>query len=159
MALTRARVVTAPDGLRHKIDAIISASLTRNRDPGELVRDVAKMRLRIAQEHKGRSIWDIKHRRGGLVDIEFLAQYLMLRHGAEHPDILSQNTSDALSRLTAAGLLAQPAAEEIQDTLHCGSGCKAHCDFPPKVHLTGTALPRDSAICWSRQGMHPIMKR
>ena len=65
------------------------------------------MRLRIAQEHKGRSIWDIKHRRGGLVDIEFLAQYLMLRHGAEHPDILSQNTSDALSRLTAAGLLAQ----------------------------------------------------
>ena len=117
MALTRARVVTAPDGLRHKIDAIISASLTRNRDPGELVRDVAKMRLRIAQEHKGRSIWDIKHRRGGLVDIEFLAQYLMLRHGAEHPDILSQNTSDALSRLTAAGLLAQPAAEEIQDTL------------------------------------------
>ena len=43
------------------------------------------MRERMAQQHRGDSIWDFKHHRGGLVDIDFIAQYLMLRHAHEHP--------------------------------------------------------------------------
>ena len=54
------------------------------------------MRERMAQQHRGDSIWDFKHRRGGLVDIDFIAQYLMLRHAAEHPDVLRRNPSVAL---------------------------------------------------------------
>ncbi|MBX9635704.1 MAG: glutamine-synthetase adenylyltransferase, partial [Magnetospirillum sp.] len=44
---------------------------------------------------------------GGLVDIEFTAQYLQLRWGHEHPEILSTNTRDALERACAAGLLSR----------------------------------------------------
>lgn len=117
MALTRARVVTAPAPLRQAIEAVIRESLTRRRDPVALAGEVASMRIRMAQEHKGQSIWDIKHRRGGLVDIEFTVQYLMLRHAADHPDILSPNTADALSRLVAAGLLDAATGADLQDTL------------------------------------------
>jgi len=117
MALTRARIVTAPEPLRHTIEGIIRESLTRKRDHDSLAEEVASMRSRMAQEHKGQSTWDIKHRRGGLVDIEFTAQYLMLRHAADHPDILSPNTADALSRLVAAGLLDAATGTDLQDAL------------------------------------------
>ena len=40
------------------------------------------MRERIAEQHRARALWDLKHRRGGLVDIEFIAQYLQLREAA-----------------------------------------------------------------------------
>ena len=40
------------------------------------------LRQRIAAQHRPASPWDVKHRRGGLVDIEFVAQYLQLRHAA-----------------------------------------------------------------------------
>ncbi|MEX2617705.1 MAG: bifunctional [glutamine synthetase] adenylyltransferase/[glutamine synthetase]-adenylyl-L-tyrosine phosphorylase [Alphaproteobacteria bacterium] len=117
MALTRARVVTAPEQLRQSVEGIIRESLTRERDPEALANEVASMRTRMAQEHKGQSIWDIKHRRGGLVDIEFIAQYLMLRHASEYPDTLSPNTADALTRLVSAGLLDPATGADLQDTL------------------------------------------
>jgi glutamate-ammonia-ligase adenylyltransferase len=117
MALTRARIVAAPDWLGRAIEAVIRKSLTRARDALALARDVAQMRTRMIKEHPGKSIWDIKHRRGGLVDIEFIAQYLMLRHAAATPGILSPNTADALTRLTNAGYLDRQDAAALQSTL------------------------------------------
>jgi glutamate-ammonia-ligase adenylyltransferase len=117
MALTRARVVSAPDTLRRDVEGVILESLMRPRDPEALVREVASMRARMAKEHTGKSIWDIKHRRGGLVDIEFTAQYLMLRHAHNHPEVLSQNTADALDRLARAGLLDTDTAADLRSVL------------------------------------------
>ncbi len=105
MAMTRARVIAAPDSLRQSIEAIIHETLTRKRNPGSLVSEVASMRKRIAKEHPGNSIWDIKHQPGGLVDIEFLTQYMMLRHAAADPSILSSNTAEALNKLNDKGHL------------------------------------------------------
>ncbi|HLO76772.1 MAG TPA: DUF294 nucleotidyltransferase-like domain-containing protein, partial [Magnetospirillum sp.] len=106
MALTRARVVTGTPAITAKVEAVIRDVLTRERDADRLVVDVAEMRERIAREHKADSHWEVKHLRGGLVDIEFTAQYLQLRHGRQHPEILSTNTRDALERAATAGLLA-----------------------------------------------------
>lgn len=64
-----------------------------------LVSDVADMRRRMAQEHQANSIWDVKHMRGGMVDVEFICQYLQLLHGAEHPQLLTPHTADALDRI------------------------------------------------------------
>ena len=63
------------------------------------------MRARIEKEFPAASLWDVKYLRGGLIDIEFITQYLQLRLGATHPDILAVNTRDALARIGAAGLL------------------------------------------------------
>jgi Glutamine synthetase adenylyltransferase len=106
-ALTRARVVAGDPALAAKVEAVMRTALTAPRDPGRLAMEVAEMRERMAQTHQAASRWEVKHLRGGLVDIEFTAQYLQLRWAAEHPDILAPNTGDALENACAAGLLAR----------------------------------------------------
>ncbi|MBI3444345.1 MAG: bifunctional [glutamine synthetase] adenylyltransferase/[glutamine synthetase]-adenylyl-L-tyrosine phosphorylase, partial [Magnetospirillum sp.] len=105
MALTRARVVAGDAALAQKVEAIITETLTKPRDPAKLLADVSDMRARMAKEHKATTPWEVKHLRGGLVDIEFIAQTLQLAHGAAHPEILSTNTAEALERATHAGLM------------------------------------------------------
>lgn len=100
MALTRARVVAATSqDIDYRTTTIVCATLARPRDPDRLVVDVADMRLRMASQHRGESLWDVKHHRGGLVDIEFIAQYLQLLHGPAHPRVFAENTAEALGRM------------------------------------------------------------
>ncbi|MDH3229984.1 MAG: bifunctional [glutamine synthetase] adenylyltransferase/[glutamine synthetase]-adenylyl-L-tyrosine phosphorylase [Alphaproteobacteria bacterium] len=106
MALTRARVVAATSSdIDDRITTVICQTLARSRDPDRLLVDVADMRLRMAAQHKGESRWDVKHHRGGLVDIEFIAQYLQLLHGPTHPRVFAENTVEALERLGEAGVI------------------------------------------------------
>ena len=105
MALIRARVIGGPADIVSRAADAIRQTLEQRRDPDKLLADVASMRARMAAEHTAGSIWEIKHLRGGLVDIEFIAQYLQLRHAAEHPEVLAQSTTDALARLAGAGML------------------------------------------------------
>ncbi len=117
MALTRARPIAGSPGLMRRLEAILRENLTRPRDPDRLLVDVADMRARMAREFRGASRWDVKHRRGGLVDAEFIAQYLQLRHAPEHPEILSPNAVTALERLADAGLLGKATADDLIDAL------------------------------------------
>lgn len=105
MALTRARVVTGPPDLRAAIEARVRAILTETREAGKLLADVASMRARTAKEHRSTSPWEIKHWRGGLLDLEFIAQYLQLREAHRHPEVLDGNTAEAFRKLGAAGIL------------------------------------------------------
>ncbi|MFQ5959246.1 MAG: bifunctional [glutamine synthetase] adenylyltransferase/[glutamine synthetase]-adenylyl-L-tyrosine phosphorylase, partial [Alphaproteobacteria bacterium] len=105
MALTRARVIVGPGDLAAWANDAIRDALLRPRDAAALVADVADMRRRIAAEHHSDNPWRTKHVRGGLVDLEFIAEYLQLRHAAEHPEVLSPTTVEAFARLGAAGLL------------------------------------------------------
>lgn len=117
MALTRARVLAGSTALREKVEATIREVLTAPRDAGKLRHDVAEMRLRIDDEFHTGFIWEVKYLRGGLVDIEFIAQYLQLRHARAHPEILSTNTRAALERLRDAGLLDGRTATDLIDAL------------------------------------------
>ena len=63
------------------------------------------MRERIWTEKGTENIWDMKQARGGLIDLEFISQYLQLRHCAAHPDVLETNTLAALARLADEGLI------------------------------------------------------
>ncbi|MHA1107767.1 MAG: bifunctional [glutamine synthetase] adenylyltransferase/[glutamine synthetase]-adenylyl-L-tyrosine phosphorylase [Alphaproteobacteria bacterium] len=113
MALTRARIVHAPEHMEAPLNQAIRAVLTAKRDPGKLLRDVADMRRRMARERGSDYIWNIKDLRGGLVDIEFIAQYLQLRHANEHPEVLDANTTAALGKLRDGGLLDGATAETL----------------------------------------------
>ncbi len=105
MALTRARIVAGPAGLKAKVEATIRDVLCAKRDQAKIAKDVRDMRERIANEKGTTDIWDLKQVRGGLVDLEFIAQYLQLIHGADHPNVIDQSTIAALQKLTTAGLL------------------------------------------------------
>ena len=113
MALTRARVVTGPPALRERIGAICRSVLARPRDPSRLVADVAEMRTRMAKARGQASPWSVKHRRGGLIDAEFIAQYLVLRHCHERPEIISGDAAEAFGRLVAAGFLDDQTGAEL----------------------------------------------
>ena len=55
---------------------------------GGVAHDVADMRRAIAQEKGEDDVWELKYAAGGMVDIDFIAQYLQLVHAADKPDIL-----------------------------------------------------------------------
>lgn len=105
MALTRARVVSGPPALRAKIEAAIQAVLARLRDQEAVAKDVRDMRARIEAGKGTTSIWDLKQVRGGLVDLEFIAQYLQLIHAHADKSVLDTNTARALTALAHNGCL------------------------------------------------------
>ncbi|EWY37700.1 glutamate-ammonia ligase adenylyltransferase [Skermanella stibiiresistens SB22] len=117
MALTRARVIHGPAELTSRLDAAVREVLTRPRDPDKLLRDVAEMRARIDKEFGTTDIWDVKYVRGGTIDVEFIAQYLMLRHAAEHPEILGGDAAAALRMAAGAGLLDEGIATDLREAL------------------------------------------
>jgi glutamate-ammonia-ligase adenylyltransferase len=114
MALTRARVISAQPEFRSHIEAIIRQVLMRPRDAAAVANDVADMRRAIAQEKGEGEIWDLKYAAGGVVDIDFIAQYLQLVHAAEKPDILDVSTLHVLDNAARLGVLAPSSAEILR---------------------------------------------
>jgi glutamate-ammonia-ligase adenylyltransferase len=112
MALTRARVISSSPDFRRQIEQIIREVLTRPRDAAVIASDVAEMRRAIALEKGEDDIWDLKYAAGGMVDIEFIAQYLQLVHAADRPEILSVNTLQVLDNAVRLGVL-PPSATEV----------------------------------------------
>ena len=117
MALTRARPVAGDVRLCQRIEAAVVAALGIARDPQRLVIDVAAMRQRIADEHPRPAAWDLRNRKGGLVDLEFIAQYLMLREAAQSPRILRRDISAALAALGEAGIIEPRVSQALGDGL------------------------------------------
>jgi len=104
LALTRARVVWATSAaFRQRAETAIEAKLRRPRDPRRTAADVLDMRELMARERPAGGFWDFKLIDGGLVDIEFAAQFLQLVHGGAGGP-LRQNTAAALDALAGAGL-------------------------------------------------------
>ena len=102
MALTRARVISASPPFRGRIEAIIREVLTRPRDAASIAVDVADMRRAVALEKGEDDVWDIKYAAGGMLDVDFIAQYLQLVHAADKPDILNVGTLQVLGQCPAA---------------------------------------------------------
>ena len=117
MALTRARPVGGDPALCVQIADAIGAVLGAKRDARRLLVDVADMRRRIADENPRPTRWDLKNRRGGLIDLEFIVQYLVLREAASSPQLLCRSTEQALRALGAAGVLPPQAQQELLDAL------------------------------------------
>ena len=115
MALTRARPVAGDRELCATVMEGIRAVLCAPRDADTLLADVASMRERVDKERKTENRWRLKHVRGGVLDLEFIAQYYLLRHAARHPSILVQSTPSAFRRLGEAGILDSDDAAELAD--------------------------------------------
>jgi len=124
MAFTKARVVTPlllrplageyiEGGLKEQLEAFIRGQLNRRRDMEKLRRDVIDMRGRIDKEFGTRNPWDIKYVRGGLIDIDFMAQYLMLRHAPDTPGAQPGSAAEIFDWLKRSGRLEDSAATAL----------------------------------------------
>ncbi|WP_337997234.1 bifunctional [glutamine synthetase] adenylyltransferase/[glutamine synthetase]-adenylyl-L-tyrosine phosphorylase [Oleispirillum naphthae] len=112
-ALTRARVVAGDAALGARVGAIVRATLTVPRDADRLLADVAEMRARMRKSISGAGPWEAKQRKGGLIDIDFIVQYLQLRHAAEMPEILDGGPAAALALAGRRGLIPAATAEDL----------------------------------------------
>jgi glutamate-ammonia-ligase adenylyltransferase len=114
LALTRARVVSAPPDFAARVEDVIRSVLRRARDADVVAGDVVEMRKAIAAEKGDSDRWDLKYTAGGLIDIEFVAQYLQLIHAAQTPDILDTSTTQVLDKAWRLGLLEPGDAEVLR---------------------------------------------
>ncbi|MGJ8570595.1 MAG: bifunctional [glutamine synthetase] adenylyltransferase/[glutamine synthetase]-adenylyl-L-tyrosine phosphorylase [Hoeflea sp.] len=147
MALTRARAVSGDLSLCSEARALIDEVLARPRDRAKLLEDLREMRGLIEQEKPPRDIWDVKLIPGGLIDIEFIAQYLSLGARAEgwlpapeddeaaglltgiDPDRIAQpldhnecTSTDATLKTLGADALGEEMAESLRHALALWSG-------------------------------------
>ncbi len=100
-ALTRARFAAGDIEVGERFERIRKQILTLKRDPQELAGKVREMRQKIATGHPNRTeLFDLKHDAGGMVDLEFVTQYLVLLHAHAHPELVPNLGNIALLRIS-----------------------------------------------------------
>ena len=113
MAFTKARAIAGDESLIAELDNFITKQISKPRDTGKLQNDVADMRERIAKEYASDNPWDIKYVRGGMIDIDFIAQYLILCHAPGLTEIKSGSADDIFTTLKHANLLDEKTSDAL----------------------------------------------
>ncbi|MBT6066152.1 MAG: bifunctional [glutamate--ammonia ligase]-adenylyl-L-tyrosine phosphorylase/[glutamate--ammonia-ligase] adenylyltransferase [Proteobacteria bacterium] len=92
-ALVRAQLVVGHEHLQRQFRDIRRVILSQPRDNEKLHQDLCQMRQRMRDHHRSEHAsivdFDLKHDPGGLIDIEFLCQYMILKHASDHPELIS----------------------------------------------------------------------
>ncbi|TMH25532.1 MAG: bifunctional [glutamate--ammonia ligase]-adenylyl-L-tyrosine phosphorylase/[glutamate--ammonia-ligase] adenylyltransferase [Betaproteobacteria bacterium] len=102
-ALTRARYCAGDAAVGAAFERIREAILTRAREPRALAAEIRAMREKLHAAHPNTSgLFDLKHDAGGMIDIEFVVQCLVLAHAREHLDLLGNLGNIALLRMAAS---------------------------------------------------------
>jgi glutamate-ammonia-ligase adenylyltransferase len=116
-ALTRARYCAGDAAVGAAFETERSAILRRSRDPEALKREIVAMREKMSDAHPNRSeLFDLKHDRGGMIDIEFIVQYLVLAHARQHPQLTGNLGNIALLKMAAElGLIPLALAMTVRD--------------------------------------------
>ena len=112
-ALTRARFVAGDFRLKEAFEHTRSAVLCQPRDLATLKYEVLKMRQKMLDAHPNSTgMFDVKHDRGGIIDVEFIVQYLVLGHACNYPELTNNIGNIALLKLAGKlGLINAEAAE------------------------------------------------
>ncbi|MCK0208990.1 bifunctional [glutamine synthetase] adenylyltransferase/[glutamine synthetase]-adenylyl-L-tyrosine phosphorylase [Starkeya koreensis] len=141
MALTRARVVSASPAFRTRVEEAIAEVLRRPRVASRLAADILDMRGAIADEKGDDDPWDLKYARGGLVDIEFIAQYLVLAHARREPRIVDTSTLRVIGHAAQAGLI------DVLDGHLLGDACRLMHDLTQvlRLALSGPFKPAEAS--------------
>lgn len=116
-ALTRARFCAGDAEIGQAFEQGRIAILRMRRDPCALLEEILAMRQKMHEGHPNTSgLFDLKHDAGGMVDIEFMVQALVLRHSADHPQLTANLGNIALLRISAQlGLIAIELAQAVAD--------------------------------------------
>jgi glutamate-ammonia-ligase adenylyltransferase len=116
-ALTRARYCAGDEEIGARFEQIRHEVLTLERDAAALKKEVLEMRQKMLDAHPNKSgQFDLKHDRGGIIDVEFAVQYLVLAHAHGHPELTRNIGNLALLKLAAElGLIPAGQAESTRD--------------------------------------------
>ncbi|HET9701570.1 MAG TPA: bifunctional [glutamate--ammonia ligase]-adenylyl-L-tyrosine phosphorylase/[glutamate--ammonia-ligase] adenylyltransferase [Burkholderiales bacterium] len=116
-ALTRARFVAGDPRVGERFEAIRIEILRQPRELAALAAEVVAMRRKMLDSHPNASgMFDVKHDPGGIIDVEFIVQYLVLGHAAAHPGLTGNVGNIALLKLAGElGLIPPLLAEQARN--------------------------------------------
>ncbi|MDP1789094.1 MAG: glutamine-synthetase adenylyltransferase, partial [Methylibium sp.] len=154
-AITRARWCAGEPRLAPRVEAVRRAVLAAPRDAAALRDEVRTMRERVRAAHPvpardGQPVFDVKHSEGGMMDVEFAVQTLVLAHGAAHPALRDDIGNIALLQLAeTVGLLppsvgqgAADAYRELRRAQHRARLDEAPTQFDGEAFATERAAVR-----------------
>jgi glutamate-ammonia-ligase adenylyltransferase len=137
-ALTRARFCAGDRDIGQAFENIRKKILQRPRDPAALAREVLGMRDKLHAAHPNRSgLFDLKHDRGGMIDIEFTVQFLVLAHSHRHPELTGNLGNIALLRIAGELSLIEPALAAL-----CGNAYRDFRRLQHALRLNGAQYAR-----------------
>ncbi len=134
LALARARVVHGAPALAAAVERARTRALGRARDPNLLLSAVADMRALMRKEQGDKGLWDLKRQAGGLIDAEFILQYLTLKHALAATDT---RPPGLIALLVAAGALSATDGE----TLAAAIGLWSRLQFIIRLTTEGDVAP------------------
>ncbi|MBV8628013.1 MAG: bifunctional [glutamate--ammonia ligase]-adenylyl-L-tyrosine phosphorylase/[glutamate--ammonia-ligase] adenylyltransferase, partial [Paraburkholderia sp.] len=149
-ALTRARFCAGDAEIGARFEALRTAVLRQAREADPLRDEIVAMRERVLEGHANPTeLFDLKHDRGGMVDIEFTVQFLVLLHSAAHAELTRNKGNIALLHMASAlGLTDAARAAQVAD---------AYRDFRARQHklrLDGQSAARVPAGTCAHEAAH-----
>ena len=157
-ALTRARFVAGPPDLGDAVEALRREVLCRPREREQLAREIVDMRrkMRAHLEKSRPGAWDLKQGEGGVIDCEFLTQYLVLRDAARRPELVEW--SDNWRQLDALAQAGSLPPEDRSELIACYRAFRAFAHAcalqsePAQVPDEGFVAEREVVkSAWRRQ--------
>lgn len=153
--MTRARCVLGPASLQQRFDTVRDNVIRTPRDAAALRGEIETMRSKVRSAHADKDgQFDVKHSVGGMVDIEFAVQYLLLAHGQHHAELLPNVGNIALlQRAQACGLLPAPvgdnAAQAYRELRRLQHRARLN-EEPTQVDVTSVTAERAAGLAlWS----------
>ncbi|WP_324617327.1 bifunctional [glutamine synthetase] adenylyltransferase/[glutamine synthetase]-adenylyl-L-tyrosine phosphorylase [Microvirga alba] len=113
MALTRARVLAGDEEFAKRVESAVRDIVGTPRDRKKVFKDVRAMRELIAQEKGDDDPWDLKLARGGLTDLDFIAQALVLAHAHSYPSLLTLVPEAVFTEVARHGVLDDADAQTL----------------------------------------------
>ncbi|MFZ2652896.1 MAG: bifunctional [glutamate--ammonia ligase]-adenylyl-L-tyrosine phosphorylase/[glutamate--ammonia-ligase] adenylyltransferase [Burkholderiaceae bacterium] len=154
-ALTRARWCAGASALSERFEAVRRAVLCAPRDAVALRAEIQAMRDKVSQAHPVKAgCFDLKHSAGGMLDVEFAVQFLVLSQGARHAELLANAGNIALlQRAQAGGLLPSSvggaAADAYRDLRRAQHRARLD-EQPTQLDLEAMQVQRDAVLAlWS----------
>ncbi|HKU70097.1 MAG TPA: bifunctional [glutamate--ammonia ligase]-adenylyl-L-tyrosine phosphorylase/[glutamate--ammonia-ligase] adenylyltransferase, partial [Burkholderiales bacterium] len=151
-ALSRARFVAGDKTIGSQFEALRIEILRQRRDAAALRKDVAAMRQKMLDAHPNRSkLFDLKHDRGGIIDVEFAVQYLVLAHAHAHAELTGNIGNLALLKLAARlGLANEPRAQAAHDAYRrfraLQHGLRLQGERYARIEPATVAVSRDAVL-------------
>ncbi|WP_179401879.1 bifunctional [glutamate--ammonia ligase]-adenylyl-L-tyrosine phosphorylase/[glutamate--ammonia-ligase] adenylyltransferase [Burkholderia guangdongensis] len=156
-ALTRARYSAGDAAIGAAFEAIRTQVLTMPREADALAKEIVDMRDKVFAGHPNHGdLFDLKHDRGGMVDIEFIVQYWVLLHASHDPELIRNTGNIALLREVARfGLMSEDEAERV------GAAYRTYRRMQHKLRLDGMEKARvdPAAVADERAVVGALWKR
>ncbi len=113
MALTRARLLVGAPAIAEHVNEAVREIVAAKREWKHVASEVRSMRNLIAQEKGDDNPWDLKLAKGGLTDLDFIAQALVLAHSAQHPALIGTAPEATFHEASKAGLIGEEDARTL----------------------------------------------